>query len=307
MMRPDNLHQARDGKGQEEADSALLSRFRQGVIVIGAGTMGRGIAQFFLQHSFPVTLVDLGTDVLQRAQDELRQRLRRLEEKGSVEPGFAEDALSRLLLSTEQGGHDGQLIIEAVVEKMEVKKELFQNLTEQYGREVIYASNTSSLSISEMASATACPERILGIHFFNPAPLMPLVEVIQALETAPQLVEQVYQLLKQLGKTPVKVQDTPGFIVNRVARPYYNEALKIYGEGLAPFETIDRIMKGAGFKMGPFELQDLIGLDINFATTASLHQAYHGDPRFRPHPLQERMVKSRRLGRKTGKGYYSYE
>lgn len=288
---------------QQQGNSPLCS----GVIIIGAGTMGRGIAQFFLHHHLPVTLVDVKTEILASARQEIERRLIRQEEKGIVEKGFAHRCLANLISSTELTGHSGEIIIEAVVEEIEVKKRLFKVVTEAYGPKLIYASNTSSLSISEIAGATLFPERVMGIHFFNPAAVMPLVEIIKGMETDPALVEKIFHFLKRLGKTPVVVEDTPGFIVNRVARPFYNEAIKIYGEGLAEVQTIDRIMKDAGFKMGPFELQDLIGIDINFATTLSLYTAYHGDPRFRPHPIQERMVKSGRLGRKVKKGYYTYD
>ncbi|GGK31411.1 3-hydroxybutyryl-CoA dehydrogenase [Caldalkalibacillus thermarum] len=292
---------------EQDGTQSIAEQFKTGIIVVGAGTMGRGIAQFFLQHAYPVTLIDVSQDVLDHAKNEIETRLLRLEEKGKVPQGFAAEKLEALRCTNSFSGHRGALIIEAIIEKINVKKDLFKTLTESYGPGLIYASNTSSLSISEMASATTCPERVLGMHFFNPAPVMPLVEVIQGLETDEKLVDDIYQFLKMVGKSPVRVKDTPGFIVNRVARPFYNEALKIYGEGLADFQTIDRVMKGAGFKMGPFELQDMIGIDINFATTSSLFQAFHGDARFRPHPLQEQMVKSGRLGRKTGKGFYTYD
>ncbi|MDQ0338973.1 3-hydroxybutyryl-CoA dehydrogenase [Caldalkalibacillus uzonensis] len=280
---------------------------KEGLIVVGAGTMGRGIAQFFLQSAIPVTLIDLSKDILAQASEEIEKRLFRLEEKGKLPEGFTNQQLRQLTCSSSLTGHRGKLVIEAVVENMEVKKKLFRQLAEAYDHSTIFASNTSSLSISEMASTIPFPERLLGMHFFNPAPIMPLVEVIEGMETDGGIVEQVIQLLADLGKTPVRAIDTPGFIVNRVARPYYNEALKIYGEKVASFEQIDRILRGAGFKMGPFELQDLIGIDINFATTCSLYEAFHQDPRFRPSPIQEQMVKSNRLGRKTGKGFYHYE
>jgi 3-hydroxybutyryl-CoA dehydrogenase len=285
----------------------MLNKLSDGIIVIGGGTMGRGIAQVFLQSSFPVTLVDLNEEVLIQAQEDIAKRLSRLEEKGKLSGEKAEQLMQRLSCSKEVAGHKGGLIIEAIIEKMEVKQELFSKLAEAYSSDVVFASNTSSLSISEMASSISHPERVLGIHFFNPAPLMPLVEVIEGLDTQPKITEAIIELLKNVGKSPVRVKDTPGFIVNRVARPFYNEALKMYGEKLATVEQIDTILKGAGFKMGPFELQDLIGIDINFATTTSLYKAYFNDPRFRPSFLQEQMVKSKRLGRKTGRGFYSYE
>ncbi|WP_202078454.1 3-hydroxyacyl-CoA dehydrogenase NAD-binding domain-containing protein [Caldalkalibacillus salinus] len=284
-----------------------MSRFEQGIIVIGGGTMGRGIAQFFLQSAYPVTLVDLNKDILVQAEEDITKRLNRLEEKGRLEQGQAEQLLQHLRCSTEVEGHHGCLIIEAIVEDMAVKQKLFKQLSAAYPEDTCFASNTSSLSITELGSVVRQPERVLGMHFFNPAPLMPLVEVIKGLDTSEPLVTEIVDLLKALGKSPVVVEDTPGFIVNRVARPFYNEGLKIVSEKTANIDQMDRIMKAAGFKMGPFELQDLIGIDINFATTSSLYRAYHQEPRFRPSPLQEMMVKSKRLGRKTGKGFYNYE
>lgn len=276
-------------------------------MVIGGGTMGRGIAQVFLQGHIPVTLVEINEAVLSQAKADIKKRLERLEEKGKLEQGAAEQMFSKLTCSAQVEHHEVDLIIEAIIENMEIKKKLFQQIDQTYAHDTIIASNTSSFSITELASAVSHPERVVGMHFFNPAPLMPLVEVISGLDSHPTLIEELLDLLKGLGKSPVKVKDTPGFIVNRVARPYYNEALKMLGEQMADVEEIDAILEDAGFPMGPFKLQDLIGIDINFATTASLYQAYHQEPRFRPHYIQERMVKSNRLGRKTGRGFYSYE
>jgi 3-hydroxybutyryl-CoA dehydrogenase len=280
----------------------------KGVIVIGGGTMGRGIAQVFLQSALPVTLVDVNFEVLEQAKEEISHRIYRQEKKGKLPQGVtSSEVLQKLTCSQELSGHSGNLVIEAIVEKLEVKKELFKKLSEGYPTDVILASNTSSFSISEMSCEVSHPERMLGIHFFNPAPIMPLVEIVKGVETDQQVIKVIENLLREANKTTVTVKDTPGFIVNRVARPFYNEALKILGENVTSVESVDTILRGAGFTMGPFELQDLIGVDINFATTMSLYEAYFHDSRFRPHPIQEKMVKSKRLGRKTGKGFYSYD
>jgi 3-hydroxybutyryl-CoA dehydrogenase len=190
---------------------------------------------------------------------------------------------------------------------LELKRETFQRLDGICGPETLLATNTSSLSVTTIAAATKRPERVLGMHFFNPPPLMPLVEVIQGDRTSLTNVEKAMELVRQIGKTPVRAKDTPGFIVNRVARAFYNEALRILGEGDADVAVIDRIMKEAGdFPMGPFELMDLIGNDINFAVNESLYRSFFDDPRFRPSPIQQQMVLAGNLGRKTGRGFYTY-
>ncbi len=274
------------------------------VAVIGAGTMGRGIAQVAAQAGFPVTLYDVFPEALPQALEHLQAILNKLEAKGRLqEPAHA--ILERIQTTTAlEDLKEARWVIEAAPERLELKRELFARLDE-LAPHAILASNTSTLSITAIASATKRPHQVVGLHFFNPAPLMKLVEVIPGLETAPEVVEAAVAFAQRLGKEPVVAKDSPGFIVNRVARPFYGEALKLHGEGL-PFEAIDAIMRGLGFRMGPFELMDLIGLDVNYAATTSVYEAYFQEPRYKPHPIQRRMVEAGYLGQKSGRGFYQY-
>jgi len=281
----------------------------QTVGVIGSGTMGAGIAQVVSQQGFTVRLYDIAENIVSRAKANIHAQWDRLTEKGRLTAEESAAAKSRLSTTCDlEDLKDCQLVIEAAPEKMEIKRDIFRKLEEICGPEAIFASNTSSLSITAIDGSIQNPERVAGLHFFNPAPLMPLVEVIRGLRTSDGTIEVLTAFTRRIGKHPVLCQDTPGFIVNRVARPFHNEALRIMGDKLATPQQIDRIMKKAGgFRMGPFELQDMIGLDINFSATKSVYEGYFGDPRFRPHYFQQRMVDSGNLGRKTGRGYYSYE
>lgn len=276
--------------------------------IVGAGTMGAGIGQVSAQAGFETLLYDISQEFIDKGLARIRAFLRRGRERGKLSAEEENRILSRLSTSTKfEDFRDCFLVIEAAPEKMDLKREIFQKLEAICDAEALLATNTSSLSVTAIAGATQHPERVLGMHFFNPPALMALVEVIRGEQTSPAAIEKGMEITRRLGKTPVTAKDTPGFIANRVARPFYIEALRILGDSDADVRTVDRIMKEAGgFPMGPFELMDLIGIDINFAATQSLYQAFFHDPRFRPSPIQERMVLAGHLGRKTGRGFYTY-
>ena len=277
--------------------------------VVGAGTMGAGIAQVAAQSGFSVILYDVDEDIVDRSLSALFARLDRLAEKEKLTADECRRVKERFRTTATLADLSAcQIVIEAAPEQLEIKKRIFQELDAHCREDAILATNTSSLSVTEIGSMTSRSQRVAGMHFFNPVPLMELVEIIKGLQTDEKTVDTLVQFAYRLNKHPVICEDTPGFIVNRVARPFYNEALRIRGDRIANMEQIDRIMKKAGrFKMGPFELQDLIGIDVNFSTTESVHRGFFGEGRFRPHYYQQRMVDSGNLGRKTGRGYYVYE
>lgn len=283
------------------------SRFEK-LAVIGAGTMGLGIAEGFAAGGQDVKVVEVSKQVFQNAIEGLKKRLLKQVERGKIEQGFADSLLSHIrYIPNIQQLTDADLVIEAITEKLDVKQNVFRELAEVTSSKTILASNTSSLSITSIASQVRHPERVMGIHFFNPAPRMPLVEVVLGAETDSSLAEEVKGWLKKRGKEPVIVKDTPGFLVNRIARPFHLEAYRYVQDQIASKEQVDRIMRTAGFKMGPFELQDLIGIDINFAASVSVFEGNFYEARYRPHPLQRLMVEQGAIGRKAGKGHYSYE
>jgi len=275
--------------------------------ILGAGTMGAGIAQVAASHGHNVVLYDVQAQFAQRGMERIRQGLERAVKKSRLTPQEMDTTLSHLWTTTDLSDlHTATIVIEAVPEDLALKRDIFRALDHLCCAETILCSNTSSLSIAALAGATERADRVAGLHFFNPAPVMPLIEVVRADNTSDETIGRLIDLARRWGKTPVVVKDTPGFIVNRVARPFYGEALRLLDHGVASVEAIDRIVRAAGFKLGPFELLDLIGLDVNFAVTQSIYNAFFQEPRFKPHPIQQRMVEARRLGRKTGRGFYDY-
>ena len=275
--------------------------------VIGSGAMGSGIAQATALAGYQVVLYDLNDEILQSALGRIHKSIDKGVERGKTAPATAEQAKENFTLATSlQSMNSTDLIIEAAPEKMELKRDIFRELDEITPDHAILSSNTSSLSISAIAASTKRPEKVVGLHFFNPAHIMRLVEVIRGDLTDEATMEASQAFAESLGKTAVICKDTPAFIVNRVARPFYGEAFRLLGEQAADAETIDTLMKSIGFRMGPFELIDLIGCDVNLAVTQSVYDAYFQEPKYRPHPIQKRMVESGRLGRKTKHGFYNY-
>ena len=285
-----------------------MKKEKECIGVIGAGAMGSGIAQVAAQCGHEVVLVDQNQSALDKSQKNLASVANRLIEKERWTVEFSQEVQQSIIRTTDWN----QLkpctwIIEAIVEDLAVKTDVFRKLEAIVDSTAVLASNTSSLSLTAIAGKLSNPERFVGLHFFNPAPLMALVEVIPALQTNPDLVTRALEQMRSWNKTPVKAKDTPGFIVNRVARPFYGEALRIVEEGLASPQAVDAAMKACGFRMGPFELMDLIGNDVNYAVTQSVFEAFYYDPRYRPSLIQKQFVDAGWLGRKSGRGYYHYE
>lgn len=276
------------------------------ICICGAGTMGSGIAQVAATAGFKTILYDLSDEMVEKAGTKIQNDLQKLVDKNKISAEKKEDTLRLLTLSSDIDHCRADLVIEAIIEKPEAKVSLFNRLAAINPEQTIFASNTSSLSISSIASEVLHPQRVAGLHFFNPAPIMKLVEVVKGRQTSEEVVKTLVELTRQLGKTPVVCTDSPGFIVNRVARPYYIESLRLAEEGIADFETIDRLLESKGFKMGPFKLMDLIGNDVNYAVSCSVYQQLNNPERLRPSPIQKDKVDKGELGKKSGKGYYSY-
>lgn len=276
--------------------------------IIGAGAMGSGIAEVAAMADNDVIIYDTAIGALDKFQKGLDKNLSRLIEKQKISTDKANDVKKRIRFVTHLEEFKGtEIIIEAIIENLEVKQEIFSNLENIIADDCILASNTSSLSITAIAAACNKPERFVGIHFFNPANIMQLVEIIPGVATDEKILNQAKYIIDGWGKTTVIAKDTPGFIVNRIARPFYGEAIRIYEEGFASFATIDWAMKTyGGFKMGPFELMDFIGNDINYTVTETVYKEFWNDPRYKPSFTQKRLVEAKRLGRKSGRGYYDY-
>ena len=277
--------------------------------IVGSGAMGSGIAQVAASNNYKTIVFDTNADAIERAKKNLKTTLLKLVEKQKISELNAKEISENITFSNSINDlKDCNLIIEAIIENLGVKQSVFKELESLVSSTCVLASNTSSLSITSIASACNLPERVIGIHFFNPATLMPLVEIIPGLATDINIAEHCKKLINAWGKVTVMAKDTPGFIVNRVARPFYSEALRIYEEQIADIATIDWAMKEfGGFKMGPFELMDLIGHDVNYVVTETVWTQFYFDPRFKPSLSQKRLLEAKFLGKKTGKGFYDYK
>jgi len=276
------------------------------ICICGAGTMGSGIAQAAASSGFYTILYELNDAVLEKAKTSIETNLQSLVEKRKITGNAKEETLNNLKFTNNLHDCLADVIIEAIIEKTEAKIALFNQLAEINHSETVFASNTSSLSITQIAKGIKNPERVIGMHFFNPATIMKLVEVVNTNYTNENTTRIITELAKQMNKTPVLCKDSPGFIVNRVARPFYIESLRLAEENIAGFSTIDSLLESTGFKMGPFKLMDLIGNDVNYAVSCSVYEQMNKPERLKPSDIQKEKVESGKLGKKTGEGYYNY-
>lgn len=275
--------------------------------IVGAGTMGQGITQICATAGYKTIIFDINDQMLKKAKAIISKNLDKGIERGKLTESDKQAALANLSFTGETLDLHCDVVIEAVVERLEVKQSIFKDIAAINPPNTILASNTSSIPITQIAAAVPNPERVVGMHFFNPAHIMKLVEVISGAATSDAVAETIRQLAIKLEKTAVMAKDSPGFIVNRVARHFYVEGLKVLEEGVADVEAIDKLMQASGFKMGPFELMDLIGVDTNFSVTSAMFEAFHYDAKFRPSRIQQQKVDAGHHGRKSGKGFYTYK
>jgi 3-hydroxybutyryl-CoA dehydrogenase len=276
------------------------------ICVCGAGTMGSGIAQVAAQSNFYTLLYELNTDTLEKARTVIDKNLQSMTDRGKISKTEKEKILQRIQFTNDIQTCLADVFIEAIIEKPETKIALLNQLAELNHSESIFATNTSSLSINELAEKIKNPDRVIGMHFFNPAPVMKLVEIVNTNYTNKETTQTIVELTKMMGKTPVVCKDSPGFIVNRVARPYYIESLRLLEEGLVDSLQLDSLLEATGFKMGPFKLMDLIGNDVNYAVSCSIYEQMNKPGRLKPSPIQKEKVEKNELGKKTGQGYYKY-
>lgn len=278
----------------------------QSVGIVGAGTMGQGIAQVCATSGFSVVLYDVNYESTKKGLQLIDNNLQVSVDKGKLPAAQKQDALARIRSCKDLEEVKADLIIEAAIENLEIKRKIFSTLENVNAEDSILTTNTSSIPVTQIASSLKKPERFAGLHFFNPAHIMKLVEIISGISTDSETVSVLKTFSEKLGKVAVIAKDSPGFIVNRVARHYYVEALKILEENVADIKTIDTLLKSSGFKMGPFELMDLIGVDTNFSVTSSMFNSFHQDPKFRPSRIQQQKVDGGHYGRKSGRGFYDY-
>lgn len=274
--------------------------------VVGAGTMGSGIAQVCAMAGYSTLVFDVNADLLQKALKDIEQNLSVGVEKGKITQDQKQATLASVSIAKSLSDLKVDLIVEAVVERLDIKQQIFSELEKINTEETILSTNTSSIPVTQIARVLTNPSRCVGLHFFNPAHIMKLVEVIAGAKTSPEVIELMKNFAQSIKKDPVVAKDSPGFIVNRVARHYYVEALQLLEEQIADIETIDQLLQSSGFKMGPFKLMDLIGVDTNFSVTTSMYNAFHQNPKFRPSRIQEQKVSAGELGKKSGRGFYDY-